>query len=265
MRSVTLLGAPSDINSSYLRGCARGPQEIRAALASPSANSWTETGVDLSVEGRLLDKGDLDLGPDGADFDALERAVRSYVERDERVIVLGGDHAITAPVVRAHDCYREKLTLLHFDAHADLYDDFEGNPNSHASPFARIMEQDGVKRLVQVGIRTLTAHLREQCARFDVEVIEMRDWDRVHELKLDSPVYVSLDLDVLDPAHAPGVSHWEPGGATTRQVMDVIQSLRCEVVGADVVELNPERDPSGMTAMVGARLVRELCGAMLGD
>ena len=100
----------------------------------------------------------------------------------------------------------------------------------------------------------------------------MSEWERIHDVELEGDVYVSVDLDVLDPAFAPGVSHWEPGGASTRQVLEVIHSLRrsslrpgrpLRVVGADVVELNPARDPGGMSAMVAARITRELAGVML--
>jgi len=270
-RAVTLLGAPSDANSSFLRGAAAAPREIRAALHSPSANLWTETGIDLGVEGVLRDAGDLELGPNGDDWTKLEAGVRERLLAGERLIVLGGDHAITYPVVRAHRDVLGEFSILHFDAHSDIYDDFEGNPHSHASPFARIMEEGAATRLVQVGIRTLNDHLREQSRRFGVEYVEMSEWERIHDVELEGDVYVSVDLDVLDPAFAPGVSHWEPGGASTRQVLEVIHSLLpsarrnrpLRVVGADVVELNPERDPGGMSAMVAARITRELAGVML--
>ena len=264
--AVTLLGAPSDANSSFLRGAAAAPREIRAALHSPPANLWTETGVDLGVEGRLRDAGDLELGPNGDDWGKLETGVRERLVAGERLIVLGGDHAISYPVVRAHREVLGPFSILHFDAHSDLYHDFEGNPHSHASPFARIMEEEAATRLVQVGIRTLNDHLREQNQRFGVECVEMSEWERIHDVVLEGDVYVSVDLDVLDPAFAPGVSHWEPGGASTRQVLEVIHSLQRDsvrIVGADVVELNPERDPSGMSAMVAARITRELAGVIL--
>jgi arginase family enzyme len=115
---------------------------------------------------------------------------------------------------------------LHIDAHGDLYDDFEGNKLSHACPFARIMEEKLAKRLLQIGIRTYNAHQREQVKRFNVEAIEMKDWKDGTTLKFNGPVYISLDLDALDPAFVPGVSHYEPGGFSTRQVLSVIQNLK---------------------------------------
>ena len=261
--AIALVGLPSDANSSYLRGPAAAPGAIRSALHSESTSLWTERGRDLGEEGVLFDAGDLDLGPDGDDFDAIERGVKRLLELGPRVIALGGDHAVTHPVVRAFRNVHSRLSILHFDAHPDLYADFGGNPRSHASPFARIMEQGLVERLVQVGIRALNAHLKEQARRYGVEVIEMRSFGQAYELAFEEPVFVSFDMDVLDPAHAPGVSHWEPGGASTREVLDVIHSLNAVVVGADVVELNPARDPQGITAMTASRIVREIAGKML--
>lgn len=187
----------------------------------------------------------------------------ALLARGGRPIALGGDHSVTYPVMRALRTKERRLTILHIDAHADLYDNFEGDRFSHACPFARIMEDGLCDRLVQVGIRTLNAQQRDQAARFGVEVINMRAWASGVRPVLSGPVYLSLDLDALDPAFAPGVSHWEPGGLTSRDVVGLIQSLSAPVVGADVVELNPARDPSGVTAMVAAKFVKEIASRML--
>jgi arginase len=259
---IVLVGVPSDANSSYLRGAARAPDAIRRALHCESANMITEGGIDLSADGVLIDAGDLPLGDDGQDFEAIEHGIAKLVARG-RVVSMGGDHAVTHPIIRAHRERYPELAILHFDAHPDLYDLFDGNPRSHASPFARILEEGLVQRLVQVGIRTMNPHQRAQVERFGVEVIEMRAWDQVTALSFSGPVYVSFDMDVLDPAFAPGVSHWEPGGASTRQVLDALHGLDATIVGADVVELNPERDPTGLTAMVAARVLREIAGRIL--
>jgi arginase len=173
------------------------------------------------------------------------------------------DHAITYPIVKALRGKYDRLNILHFDAHPDLYHDFEGNPNSHASPFARVMENCLADRLVQVGIRTTTGHQREQAARFHVEVIEMRDVVDGMTVALDRPVYVSVDMDGFDPAYAPGVSHPEPGGLTPRQVIGMIQALEGKIVGADVVEVNPIRDHNNLTGALAAKLVKELAAAMI--
>ena len=111
-----------------------------------------------------------------------------------------------------------------------------------------------------MGIRAMNPHQQAQVQRFGVEVIAMRDYHPGLALDLDGPLYLSLDLDALDPAFAPGVSHHEPGGLSVRQVLDVLARVEGGLVGADVVELNPDRDINGMTAAVAAKLVKELCG-----
>jgi arginase len=99
--------------------------------------------------------------------------------------------------------------------------------------------------------------------KFGVEVIEMHNWKDDLQLDFDTPLYISLDLDVLDPAYAPGISHWEPGGLSPRQVINLIHSLQVPVVGADIVEYNPQRDPQKITAVVAAKFVKEIAGKMI--
>jgi agmatinase len=156
-----------------------------------------------------------------------------------------------------------ELTIFHFDAHPDLYDEFEGNRLSHACPFARVMEAGLAKRLVQVGIRTMVRHQREQAERFGVEVVEMRGLPAYARLKAAGPVYVTFDMDVLDPAFAPGVSHREPGGMSVREAIAHLHAIEGNIVGADVVEYNPVQDFGGITATVAAKIVKELLGKMI--
>ena len=263
-RLPTLLGCPWDAGSSFLRGAANAPPLIRRALASPSSNSWSESLIDLGSARALGDAGDLDLtGPDPRA--TIERGARAIVDAGNLPLALGGDHSVSYPLLRAVRSGHPRLTVLHIDAHADLYDDFEGDRYSHACPFARIMEEGLADRLVQVGIRTLNQHQRAQADRFGVEIIDMRAWVANARPATDGPVYLSLDLDALDPGFAPGVSHWEPGGLSVREVITVIQALRGTLVGADVVEYNPARDPSGITASVAAKLVKEIASRMLDD
>ena len=260
---VALLGIPSDEGSSFLRGAAHAPAAIRAALHSPSGNLCTEDGRDLGSEPRFRDAGDLWVGEGGEADARIEAGVAALLAGGARVLALGGDHAVTAPVVRAVARQHGRLEILHFDAHPDLYDAFEGNPRSHASPFARIMEAGLATRLVQVGIRATTPHQRAQAERFGVEQIEMRAFTAARLPALAAPLYVSIDLDAIDPAFAPGVSHPEPGGLSTRDLIDILQRLPVAPVAADIVELNPTRDVNGMTAMVAAKLVKELGALML--
>jgi len=182
-----------------------------------------------------------------------------------RPVLLGGDHSVTYPVMKAFAAVHPGLTILQLDAHPDLYDELDGNRFSHACPFARIMEEGLAGHLVQVGIRTATTHQREQAARFGVECIEARDWRPDRLPALEGPVYLSLDMDVFDPAHAPGVTHPEPGGLTARDVLGIVQGLTGRLVGADIVELNPGKDLNGMAAVLAAKMLKEIVGRMLAD
>ena len=265
----TLLGIPLDVNSSYLRGPAGAPPKIREALRSDASNKWTELGVDLGAAGAFADAGDLRLIDSRetvtADFSEIERAVGALLEKGERPISLGGDHSVTYPILKTFARRYPELTIIHFDAHPDLYDEFEGSRMSHACPFARIMEERLAKRLVQVGIRTMNGHQREQASRFGVEVVEMPALPSYDRLEIHGPVYVSFDLDVLDPAFAPGISHREPGGMTVRETIAHLHAIEGTMVGADIVEYNPVQDVSGMTAAVAAKILKEILGKMIAE
>ncbi len=265
--AVTLLGVPYDASSSFQRGPAEAPPLIRSALHSPSSNMWTEDGTDLGAEGVVVDVGDVVLTDADESSERtrgeIEATVATLLERSARPLVLGGDHSITYPVLRAFHAVYPHLSILHIDAHPDLYDDFESNRYSHACPFARILEEGLATRLVQVGIRTMNGQQAEQARRFGVEIIEMRALEQPLVLSFDTPLYISFDLDGLDPAFAPGVSHREPGGLSVRQAIALIQGISAPVVGADVVEFNPCNDPAGLTAPVAAKLVKELAAKML--
>jgi agmatinase len=178
-------------------------------------------------------------------------------------LALGGDHSISFPVVQAVAAHHGPVDILHFDAHPDLYDELGGDPRSHASPFARIMEQGLARRLVQVGIRTLNRHCRDQAERFGVEIVPMRGFAPERVPRLAGPLYISIDLDAFDPAFAPGVSHHEPGGLSVRHVLDVLDRMAAPVVGADIVEYNPSRDVNGVTAVLAAKLVKEVAALVL--
>ena len=261
---VAVIGVPLDKNSSFRRGPALGPAHIRERLHCGSANLTAENGFNLAESRRWRDLGDLVFREDQPEFAVIEAAIGGIVGRGARPLSLGGDHSITYPILRAVARAHPGLTILHIDAHPDLYDELDGNRHSHACPFARIMEEGLTARLVQVGIRTINPLQREQIKRFGVEIIEMRDWSFERLPHFEGPLYVSLDLDALDPAFAPGVSHHEPGGFSTREALRIIQSLTAPVVGADIVELNPLADVNAMTAMVAAKLLKEIVGQMLG-
>lgn len=259
---VAVAGIPFDENSSYLRGPALAPDKIREAFHSDSSNYFTESGRDMKHGNNWEDIGDLDIGGKSP-AEKITAHVGNLLGKYKKLFLLGGDHSITFPIVQGFHHRHKDLTILHVDAHSDLYDDFEGNPYSHASAFARIMEKGLAKRLVQIGIRTLNTHQREQAKKFGVEIIEMRYWRDDHKFSFEGPVYISFDMDAIDPAFAPGVSHYEPGGFTVRQVLHILQTLRGNIVGADLVEYNPTRDPSGITAMLAAKLYKEMIDLLI--
>jgi agmatinase len=260
---VVVVGVPLDENSSFLRGAAAAPEAIRHALHCGSANLCSEDGIDLEDHADWEDRGDLDPGAGAEALDRVEVAAATLLGEERRVVALGGDHSISWPLVRAHAARHRNLTILHLDAHADLYDEFGGSRRSHACPFARIMEEGLARRLVQIGVRTLNAHQRRQAERFGVEIHGASAIPALSSLELEPPLYLSLDLDVLDPAFAPGVSHHEPGGLSTREAIDLLREVPFAPVGADLVELNPARDPSGISAMAAAKLLKEILAAML--
>lgn len=257
--AIRLFGLPTDINSSFERGAAAGPAAIRAALRSERGNLACEAGLEIGSDIALTDDGDLPLTEDTAADDAAIAGHVALVQSSGEVpLALGGDHAVTYPLVAAAAARHGPVNILHFDAHPDLYADFGGNPRSHASPFARIMEGGHAARLVQVGIRTLTRHCRQQAERFGVEIIPMTGFIHALVPALSGPLYISVDLDGIDPSEAPGVAHPEPGGLTVRELIAVLHAQRAPIVGADIVEHHPGRDIGDVTAIVGAKLVREL-------
>jgi agmatinase len=258
----TLLGIPFDGQSSYLRGAGDAPPKIREAMRCDASNQWTELGVNLGALDTFDDAGDLAFSEKNA-FEVIESGIGKMLAEGRRLISLGGDHSITYPIVKAFARRYPELTIFHFDAHPDLYDEFEGNRLSHACPFARIMESGLAKRLVQVGIRAMNGHQREQAKRFAVEVVEMRGLPAYAKSKAAGPIYISFDMDVLDPAFAPGVSHREPGGMSVREAIAHLHAIEGEIVGADVVEYNPARDLDGITATVAAKVVKEIMGKMI--
>jgi len=260
---IQLLGIPTDVNSSYRRGSAAGPAAIRRAWRryEEFGNAATESGLEFGTELQLEDLGDLPVVEAAGDHELIASAA-AQAARLGSLLGLGGDHSVTFPLVEGLARVHGSLNLLHFDAHPDLYDDYGGNPRSHASPFARIMERGLARRLVQVGVRTWNAHNRSQAERFGVEVVAWEEFSPGRVPIPDGPLYVTVDLDALDPAFAPGVSHPEPGGLSVRDIVAVLSRVRSRIVGADVVELNPAHDVGDATALVAVKILKELAGAM---
>lgn len=261
---IKVLGIPFDANSSFLKGPALAPPRIRLMDKDGSANAYAENGSKIIEGDAYYDLGDLYFETTQSEkaYGLIKHTVEENLNDSAKIISLGGDHSITFPIIEAFSKVYSRINILHIDAHADLYENFDNNPYSHASPFARIMEKGLVDSLTQIGIRTLNEHQKAQAKKFNVSVIEMKDFNFDFLHKLEGPLYISLDLDALDPAFAPGVSHHEPGGFATRELITIIQKIEVPVIGADIVEYNPTRDVNNTTAMVAYKLLKELIAKM---
>jgi len=260
---ISLLGIPYDNSSSFLKGAAEAPDRIRAALHSPSSNLSIENGTMFDLGGLIRDEGDLSLTPGVVHREEISGAIRGIIDEGRKSLVMGGDHSIAYPIIREYARSKTPLHVIQFDSHPDLYDELDGDRYSHACPFARLLEEFPHVELTQIGIRTMNPPCQIQADRFGVRVFEMRDFPAPSVLNIQGPVYITLDLDVLDPAFAPGVSHHEPGGFSVREVLSLIHQIQNPIVGADVVELNPSRDRDSQTAMVAAKFIKELAGQMM--
>ncbi|MFQ5840446.1 MAG: agmatinase [Candidatus Methylomirabilales bacterium] len=258
-RSVTLVGFPLDLTPCYRRGVKLGPDKIRWAGEAIEDYSLL-LGRDVR-EVPVTDRGNLDLPPGDlqASLKLIEERATEILAVGTPLVALGGEHLVTLPLLRAaHQRYPD-LVVLHLDAHADLADAFVGQRHTHGTVMRRATEFLGRQRIVQVGIRSADREEAEYA----------REWvhqfpggpgnaNQVRGLLEGRPVYVTLDLDLLDPAHAPGVSTPEPGGWTVRELLDFLAVLRgLDVVAMDLVELCPPYDPGDVTAIVAAKLLRD--------
>lgn len=274
---VAVLGIPFDSGVSYRPGARFGPAGIRAGskLLRPyhpfmDVFPW--------VAQQVADAGDVSVNP----FDLMtavgqvEAAARLLMKDADRIITIGGDHTVALPLLRA---VREKhgpVALIHFDAHLDTWDTYFGAPYTHGTPFRRAVEE-GLLDLdvsAHVGIRgplyassDLTDDKELGFAIVSTVDVANRGVDeavdRVRGRVGDRPLYISIDIDVLDPSHAPGTGTPEPGGLTTRELQLILRGLRdLNLVGADVVEVAPAYDHAELTTVAAANLVYELLGLM---
>ena len=260
---ISIVGIPTDKHSSFLKGAALAPLLIIKEFHSDAGNKFAENGLDLGKEGLWEDIGLIKLMDSDNEFDKIKDSIEHVLNNRNYPISIGGDHSITYPIIAGYHKFYPKLNILHFDAHPDLYNNFENDPFSHASPFARIMENNLANELIQIGIRTMTDHQKDQVDKYKIKVITMNEFSSDMVLKFDDPIYISIDLDGLDPAYAPGVSHPEPGGLSTRDIIKIISNIDGEVIGGDIVEYNPKKDINNITAVTAAKLLKELMGKIL--
>ncbi|MGI5838876.1 MAG: agmatinase [bacterium] len=259
---VVLLGVPMDYTVSFKPGARFGPLAVRNASYGLEEYS-IEMDRSLS-ECRYADAGNVWIAPGNAEKSlALTEAAVAEIVRDGKIpFLLGGEHLVSLPAIQAVAARYPEVAVLHFDAHADLREEFCGEKNSHAAVFRRAYETVRPKHIFHFGIRSgdraEIAFGREHSNLFLYDVIE--PLRRVLPALAGRPVYVSLDIDVVDPAYAPGTGTPEPGGCTAREIIAAVQMIGrsgLSVVGFDLVEIAPDLDHAGITAMLGAKLVRE--------
>jgi agmatinase len=262
---TVILGVPYDAMSTNRRGAARGPEAIRRASSERSLNPCTEEGASLCEITRLVDRGDIELSEDPERMaEAVRKAVSGILEEGATPLLLGGDHSITAPAVKALSQARGKIDVLYIDAHPDLYEEYDGQARSHACTGYRIATEVEFGRFVQVGVRMPAKGHLDKAKELGIQAITAYHLVTPEELRFENPLYLSVDLDCLDPAFAPGVGNPVPGGLSTRELLDVLKSVSGRIVAADVVEFVPEYDLSEITATAAARLVLEIAGLIAG-
>lgn len=256
---VVIFGAPLDLTSSYRRGTRFGPQQIRVA-----GEGLEDYSLDLDRDVRrvkVIDHGDLELHPKNleANLARIEKEAATALENGMPFVALGGEHLITLPLVKAALVKHPDLVLLQLDAHADLAESYEGKPLTHATVMRRVAELLESGCVVQMGIRSATAE-EVAFARGRTHLFPGPPVDVTQVLKIltGKPVYLTIDIDVVDPAFAPGVSTPEPGGWSSAELFQVLRQMGdLEVVAMDLVEVCPPSDPAGITSTLAAKVLRE--------
>jgi len=274
---VAIVGIPFDAGASYRPGARFGPSHVRQSsrLLRPYNPSVT---VSPFEKYQVADAGDMVVNP----FDIneaivdIERASRDLHERVGRVISIGGDHTVALPLLRAAAAKHGPLSVIHFDAHLDTWDTYFGASYTHGTPFRRASEEGLIDRegSMHVGIRgpLYSSKDLDQDANLGFEIFSSIEFDdigvkgaieKIATRVGDRPAYVSIDIDVLDPSHAPGTGTPEAGGLTSRELLAVLRSLSSRnLVGGDVVEVAPAYDHAEITGIAASHVIYELLSAM---
>ncbi|NLZ39623.1 MAG: agmatinase [Firmicutes bacterium] len=257
---LVLLGAPMDFTVSFRPGARNGPQAIRSS--SPGLEEYSlALGKDLR-NASFYDAGDIILpfGNTERSLQLIEKAVSDIFAANKFPLLMGGEHLVSLGALRAAAKYHRDLVVVHLDAHADLRAEYLGEAHSHASVMYHVQQELGLP-IYQYGIRSAAAeeaaYAKEHTHFYPFHVLEpLRQ--TAAELA-GRPLYLSLDIDVVDPAFAPGTGTPEPGGITAAELLSAINLLaRLQIVGMDLVEVAPVYDPAGITAMLAAKVIREI-------
>lgn len=260
--SAVLVGVPMDFTCSFRPGTRFGPQKIReVSIGIEEYSIYCDRDL---IDSSFYDCGDLDL-PFGNVEGSLEiiSAAAGEILRDSKFpIFVGGEHLISVPVIReVYKKYGDELIVLHFDAHADLREGYIGCKNSHASAIRRLTDFMPGSNIYQFGIRSGTRdefqYAKANTNLYALQVLE--PLKKVIPLVCGRPVYITLDIDVVDPAYANGTGTPEPGGISSSELMEAVGLLgRLNVVGFDLVEVSPVYDSSDRTALLAAKVIREI-------
>ena len=271
---VAVVGVPFDSGVTYRPGARFGPSHIRQGSRllrpyNPAMDISPFAGV------QVVDAGDIAANPfdiAGA-MEQIESGVRQLSADGRNVVILGGDHTIALPALRALRAQHGPLALVHFDAHLDTWDTYFDAPYTHGTPFRRAWEEGLLSpdHTMHVGIRGSLYSEQDLAddARMGFSVVHARDMDRLGADKVvamvrerigDAPVYLSIDIDVLDPGFAPGTGTPEAGGLTSRELLTIVRGFAgANVVGGDIVEVSPPYDHAEITAIAAANLAYEYC------
>jgi len=270
-----VLGVCWDKSSSFRRGSAKAPRMIRDYTSSKLYNPYTEAGVNIKDHWRIYDLGDVDP-PSIMDAIAMVKDMVGKLTNSKLDIFLGGDHTVTHIALKAlKEALNGSWGLVYFDSHPDLYEIYEGDSYSHACTIRRIIDDGivGPKHIIQVGIRAATAEHLDYARNKGIRILSTSDVYKMSPRRISlivkkvlsgiDNIYVSFDVDVLDPAFAPGVGNPEGGGVTLRNLIDIIHDFKgLNIQAFDVVEANPDYDCAGITFYSISKLLRELLGVI---
>ena len=270
---IAVVGIPFDSGVSYRPGTRFGPSHVRESsrLLRPYNPAQDVSPFELA---QVVDAGDIPVNP----FDLteavteVETAARALGEQVQRIVTIGGDHTVALPLLRAVAAQHGPVAVLHFDAHLDTWDTYFGAPITHGTPFRRASEEGLIDLTASCHVGTRGPLYSKQDLEDDArlgfsivssEYIEEHGVEagiqRILQRVGDRPLYVSIDIDVLDPAHAPGTGTPEAGGLTSRELLRILRALRDrDIVGADVVEVSPAYDHAQMTGIAASHVVYEL-------
>lgn len=260
--SIVLVGVPMDFTCSFRPGTRFGPQKIReVSIGIEEYSIYMDKEL---TDFKFYDSGDLDLPIGNVDksLEIIESAADEIVKDNKFPFFIGGEHLISVPVIKkVHEKYGDDLIVLHFDAHADLREGYLGCPNSHASAVRRLMDFMPGKNIYQFGIRSGTKDefefAKKHTNMYTIDVLE--PLKKVIDRIKDKPVYLTLDIDVLDPAYANGTGTPEPGGISSKELLESVHLLKeVNIVGFDLVEVSPHYDPSDRTALLAAKIIRDI-------